>query len=112
MLFSTLSLSNRGSQTRIIEAKSLLFEQISKLKQYNRMNELKELLKDLTQSDRKQLEAYSAEIVEAKKDLEYHQKKIKYYEALIGQREGFVDQIEAKLKRIEKLEGKLSNTLQ
>ncbi len=114
MLFSTLSLSNRGSHNRITEAKSLLFEQISKLKKYNNManiDELNKLVDELTSDDQKQFEQYKTEIEEAKEDLLYHQKKIKYYTALIKQREEFVKQIDSKLGKAERLKDRLANTL-
>lgn len=75
------------------------------------MEELERLIGELTAADEAQLEAYKQDIAEAKADLEFHQKKIVYFDALIKQREGFINTIESKLKRVNALEGKLIQKL-
>lgn len=111
MLFSTLSLSNRGSQTRIIDARSRLFEQISKLKQYNRMNQVKEVVDLLTKKDEQLKAVYQEELQRANDELEMHLKKVEYYTAFIKQREQFVDQIDNKLRKIDRREERLIKAL-
>ena len=75
------------------------------------MEELEKLISELTASDEAQLAAYRADVEQARKDLDFHEKKIVYFHALIKQKEGFVNQIESKLKRVNDLESKLVKKL-
>lgn len=75
------------------------------------MEELEKLINELTASDEAQLEAYKQDVIQAEADLDFHQKKIMYFNALIKQREEFIKQIEGKLKRVNTLEGKLIQKL-
>lgn len=112
MLRNTLNFSKKGS--RIEQAKTALNNQLLILKQFKYktiMDELKKLIGELTANDSALVQTYKSEIVEAEADLIFHQKKIKYFEALIKQRKEFINQIESKLKRIETLQNKLSDKL-
>lgn len=75
------------------------------------MDELQGLLTELTAGDQLLKDAYLNDIEEAKKELEFHQKKIKYLNALISQREGFVKQITAKLEKVKKFGSKIGALL-
>lgn len=71
------------------------------------MDELTKLIAELTESDNEMLAGYEQDIHTAKKDLLFHREKIDYYKALIDQRQGFVNKLRAKLKRISNLKSKL-----
>lgn len=73
--------------------------------------ELKIIIDELTDSDKKMLAGYQQDIFAANEDLIFHENKIKYYNALIEQREAFIIQLRAKLKRINTLESKIIKTL-
>ena len=75
------------------------------------MEELKSLLDALTASDKEQLKAYQGDVQHAKSEIELHENKIRYYNELVKQREKFIHDIEAKLKKIESLEEKIIKKL-
>lgn len=111
MLFSTLN----SSRNELIEqARTNLYWEISKLKEYNIMsdrNDLQAFLSDLTKGDQEQVAAYEEDVRQAKEELDFHQKKIRYLNALISQREGFVKQITAKLEKVKKFGSKIGALL-
>lgn len=75
------------------------------------MEELKNILDALTASDEEQLRAYQSDVEHAKGEIERHENKIKYYNELVKQREKFIHDIEAKLKKIQSLEEKIIKKL-
>ena len=75
------------------------------------MEELKNILDALTASDEEQLRAYQSDVEDAKDQIELLKKQMDYYATLINQREKFIREIEAKLKKIESLEEKIIKKL-
>lgn len=75
------------------------------------MEELKNILDALTASDEEQLRAYRSDVEHAKGEIERLKKQLDYYATLIKQREKFIHEIEAKLKKIESLEEKIIKKL-
>lgn len=75
------------------------------------MEELQDLLTELTAGDQARKDAYLVDIEQAKKELEFHHDKIKYLEALVEQREQFVEQITTKLNKVDKFGGKIKDLL-
>lgn len=112
-MLSNISIFSR-SGLKIERAKIALNQELKALKRFKYksiMDELEKLINELTASDEAQLEAYEQDITQAEADLDFHQKKITYFNALIKQRKEFIKQIEGKLKRVNTLEGKLIQKL-
>lgn len=75
------------------------------------MEELQALLTELTAGDQLLKDAYLNDIQQAKQELEFHENKIKYLNALVEQRERFVEQITNKLNKVDKFGGKIKDLL-
>ena len=112
MFYSILRLSSPVSRIQIAEATALLYNEISKLKHYNRMKDLKDLVDLLMSKDEALKAEYKEQVTRAVEELHFHEKKIKHLTAFIEQREEFIKQIEGKLRQVDRREEKLIKAIQ
>ena len=73
---------------------------------------LSEIIEEMTADDAAQLKGYKADLIEIAEDIEFHEKKLKSLKAAQKLKEEFVKRLEAKLSKVDKLEGRILDTVE